>query len=108
MLQTLWLESNEEVRTKEWPHSPRPWTTPERKACQCCPPSAFPAAAGHRVGVEALAHALLKNSPRLKEVDLYGVDDGGRMQQMVDDIVITAGSRHRVRIDINASMVRVK
>ena len=57
-----------------------------------------------RVGVEALAHALLKNCPRLKEVALYGVDDDDdeRMQQMVDEMVVAAGCRHRVRININA------
>ena len=57
-----------------------------------------------RVGVEALAHALLKNCSHLKEVALYGVDDDGRVQQMVDEMVVAAGCRHRVRIDINAGM----
>ena len=42
-----------------------------------------------RVGVEALAHALLKNRPRLKELDLCGVDDEEHVQRMVDEMVNT-------------------
>ena len=45
-----------------------------------------------RVGVEALAHALLKNCLRLKKVDLYGIDDEEHVQRMVDEMVLAAAS----------------
>ena len=56
------------------------------------------------MGVEALVHALLKNCPRLLEVDLYlyGIDDEEHVQRRVDEMVLAAGCRDRVRININA------
>ena len=52
----------------------------------------FPAAAGHTRGRRGAGACTSQNCLRLKEVDLYGIDDEEHVQRMVDEMVLAAAS----------------